>query len=94
MWRVLLCMCDSEATFHCVTKRPKMGTQKVIRIEEKVVCEFYFKVWRVHEDLSSTVEYRVAAIYPEHFQCFTVALKNHLFYLFFRAKPSQLFAEA
>ncbi len=37
--------------------------------------------------------YRVAAIFPEHFQSFTIALKNHLFYSFFRSKPSQLFAE-
>ncbi len=41
---------------------------------------------------SSTV-YRVAAIFPERFQCFTVALKNNLFYNFFPAKPSQLSAK-
>jgi hypothetical protein len=29
----------------------------------------------------------VAAIFPERFQCFTVALKNNLFIIFFR-KPS------
>jgi hypothetical protein len=27
--------------------------------------------------------YRVAAIFPEHFQCFTVTLKNNIFYHFF-----------
>jgi hypothetical protein len=27
--------------------------------------------------------YRVAAIFPEQFQCFTLALKNNLFYKFF-----------
>jgi hypothetical protein len=37
--------------------------------------------------------YRVAAIFPEHFQSFTIVLKNHLFYSFFRRKPTQLFAE-
>ncbi len=30
---VELRMYDSEATFHCVNKRPKMETKKVIRIE-------------------------------------------------------------
>jgi hypothetical protein len=54
---VILCMCDSETTFHCVNNRPKMGIQKVIRIEEKVVCEFYFKVRLEQEDLVSTVKY-------------------------------------
>jgi hypothetical protein len=39
---VLLCMFDSEATSRCVNNRPKMGTQKVIRIAEKVVFEFSF----------------------------------------------------
>jgi hypothetical protein len=38
-------------------------------------------------------EHRVAAIFLEHFQSFTKALKNHLFYSFFRRKPSQMFAE-
>jgi hypothetical protein len=54
---VLLCMCDSEATFHCVSNRSKMGTQKVIRVEEKVVFEYSLKVWLVHEDLVSPVEH-------------------------------------
>jgi hypothetical protein len=35
----------------------------------------------------------MAAIFPEHFQNFTVALKNH-FKKLFCAKPSQLFVEA
>jgi hypothetical protein len=35
----------------------------------------------------------VAAIFPEHFQSFTVLLKNNIFYYFFYAKPSQLSAE-
>jgi hypothetical protein len=34
----------------------------------------------------------VAAIFPEQFQSFTDALKNHIFYKLFCAKPSQLFA--
>ncbi len=38
--------------------------------------------------------YRVAAIFPEHFRSFTVALKNHLFYSLFRAKLSLLSVEA
>ncbi len=37
--------------------------------------------------------YRVAAIFPEHFQSLTVALKNHIFLWFFRAIPYQLFVE-
>jgi hypothetical protein len=46
MWGggVLLCMCDSKATLHCVNNRPKMCTQKVV-IEGKVVFEFSFKVF-------------------------------------------------
>ncbi len=32
---------------------------------------------------SSSHIYRVAAIFPERFQCLTVALKNNLFYYFF-----------
>jgi hypothetical protein len=36
--------------------------------------------------------YRVAAIFPEQFQSFTVALKN-LFLKIFGVKPSQVFAE-
>jgi hypothetical protein len=39
-------------------------------------------------------EYRVAAIFPEHFQSFTVALEKHIFYYFLRAKPSQMFSES
>jgi hypothetical protein len=35
----------------------------------------------------------VAAIFPEHFQCFTVTIKNNIFNLIFSAKPSQLSAE-
>jgi hypothetical protein len=35
----------------------------------------------------------MAAIFPEHFQSFTVAFKNHLKQLFC-AKPYQLFVEA
>jgi hypothetical protein len=35
----------------------------------------------------------VAAIYPEHFQSFTIALKNHIFYYLFRTKLSQPFLE-
>jgi hypothetical protein len=35
----------------------------------------------------------VAAIYPEHFQSFTVLLKNNIFYCFFCAKPSKLSAK-
>jgi hypothetical protein len=31
----------------------------------------------------------VAAIFPEHFQSFTVLLKNNIFYCFFYAKLSQ-----
>jgi hypothetical protein len=46
---VILCMYDGKAAFHCVNNRPKMGTQKVIGIEKKVVFEFSFKVWLVHE---------------------------------------------
>jgi hypothetical protein len=33
----------------------------------------------------SLLMYRVAAIFPEHFQSFTIALKNHIFHGFFRA---------
>ncbi len=40
-----------------------------------------------------SVVYRVAAIFPEHFQRFTVTLKNNIFYTFFSAKPSQLSAK-
>jgi hypothetical protein len=36
---------------------------------------------------------RVVAIFPEHFQSFTVELKIQLFYKLFRAKVSQLFLE-
>jgi hypothetical protein len=36
--------------------------------------------------------YRVAAIFPEHFQSFFVAIK--IFFLFFSPKPSELSAEA
>ncbi len=28
----------------------------------------------------SPMTYRVAAIFPEHFQSFTIALKNHIFH--------------
>jgi hypothetical protein len=38
--------------------------------------------------------YRVAAIFPEHFQSFTVALKNQLVSKLFCAKLSQLSVEA
>jgi hypothetical protein len=38
--------------------------------------------------------YKVAAIFPEHFQSFTVALKNLLFYYLFWAKLSQLSVKA
>ncbi len=38
--------------------------------------------------------YRVAAIFPEHFQSFTVTLKNFFFEKFFCPKPSQLCTEA
>jgi hypothetical protein len=38
--------------------------------------------------------YRVAAIFPEHFQSFTVAVKIHIFYYLFHTKLSQLFLEA
>jgi hypothetical protein len=37
---------------------------------------------------------RVAAIFPEHFQSFTVALKNQIFYQLFHGKLSQLYVEA
>jgi hypothetical protein len=37
--------------------------------------------------------YRVAAINPEHFQSFTVALKTKFLKKFFSPKPSQLSAE-
>ncbi len=40
-----------------------------------------------------TVLYRVAAINPEHFQCFIIAIKNNLFCKFFLSKPSQLSGE-
>jgi hypothetical protein len=39
-------------------------------------------------------KYRVAAIFPEHFQSFTVALKNQNFYQLFHGKLSQLYVEA
>ncbi len=49
---VLQCMCYSEATFHYVNNKTlKMGTQKVIGTGEKIVFEFSFKVWLVHEFL-------------------------------------------
>jgi hypothetical protein len=38
--------------------------------------------------------YRVAAIFPEHFQSFTVTLKKYFFVQFFCPKPSQLCDEA
>jgi hypothetical protein len=46
------------------------------------ICAFYY-----------SKHYRVAAIFLEHFQSFTVLLKNNSFYNFFYAKPSQLSAE-
>ncbi len=47
----------------------------------------------VIEYMTISLLYKVAAIFPERFQSFTVALKNNLFYYFFSAKPSQLFTE-
>jgi hypothetical protein len=35
----------------------------------------------------------VAAIFPEHFQSLTIALKNHIFYELFRTKLSQVCLE-
>jgi hypothetical protein len=35
----------------------------------------------------------VAAINPDHFQSFTITLKNHIFYYLFRTKLSQLCLE-
>ncbi len=40
------------------------------------------------------LEYRVAAIFPEHFQSFTIALKSHIFHCFFCAKLSQLVVQS
>ncbi len=54
------------------------------------------KVWKTMQGNDRYVYtlYRVAAIFPKHFQCFTVALKNLIFYCFLRAKPSQMFSES
>jgi hypothetical protein len=58
---------------------------------------FSIMLWiRIRHSVSFALrvkKYRVAAIFPEHFESLTVTLKNHIFNWFFRAIPYQLFAE-
>jgi hypothetical protein len=58
---------------------------------------FYMKIYSnytLHYGTGQRLKYRVAAIFPEHFQSFTVTLKNYNFEKFFFPNPSQLCAKA
>jgi hypothetical protein len=46
------------------------------------------------DDMYPLPQYRVAAIFPEHFQSCTVTLKNYYIEKLFCPKPSQLCAKA
>ncbi len=56
-------------------------------LQEKIPLMYIFLFWELrglspnfYIDVSVIDLYRVAAIYPDRFQCFTVALKSNIFY--------------
>jgi hypothetical protein len=64
------------------------GSIVQLHSENVFFCSVFFRVvsqpasWYLFLAKEAFI-YRVAAIFPEHFQSFTVALKNHLFFNYF-----------